>query len=110
MARFLARSVISTIVTMILVSAALFFMIEVGTGDITVKILGIESTPEQRASYKAQLGLDAPAWRRYLDWAIGSDWRAQREVGYNLLTVPNPQNDEPEWWAEVNGQLLRWEL
>ncbi|WP_420630235.1 ABC transporter permease [Candidatus Leptofilum sp.] len=110
MARFLARSVISTFVTMILVSAALFFMIEVGSGDITVKILGIESTAEQRASYRAQLGLDAPAWRRYIDWAVGSDWRAEREVGYDLVTVPNPQNDEPEWWAEVDGELLRWEL
>lgn len=110
MARFLIRSVISTIVTMILVSAALFFMIEVGSGDITIKILGIESTQEQRASYRAQLGLDASAWRRYLDWAIGSDWRAEREVGQPLVTLNNPQNDEPEWWAEVDGEYLRWDL
>ncbi|MCA9970995.1 MAG: ABC transporter permease [Anaerolineales bacterium] len=110
MARFLIRSLISTIVTMILVSVALFFMIEVGSGDITLKILGIESTAEQRASYRAQLGLDAPAWRRYLDWAIGSDWRAERQVGHELVTVPNPQNDEPEWWARVDGELLRWTL
>ncbi|MCB0157108.1 MAG: hypothetical protein KDD83_03180, partial [Caldilineaceae bacterium] len=65
MARFIIRSLISAVVTMLLVSAALFFFIEVGSGDVTVKILGIESTPEQRASYRAQLGLDAPAWQRY---------------------------------------------
>ena len=42
---------------MLIVSITLFFFLEVGTGDVTVKILGIESTPEQRASYRAQLGL-----------------------------------------------------
>ena len=56
MARFLVRSIISTIVTILLVSIALFVLIEIGSGDITVRILGIESTAEQRASYRAQLG------------------------------------------------------
>ena len=77
MARFLVRSIISTIVTMLLVSIVLFLLIEVGTGDISVKILGIFATPEQRASYRAQLGLNAPAWQRYLDWLVGNDWRAE---------------------------------
>ena len=75
MARFIIRSIISTIVTMLLVSLLLFVLIDVGSGDITVKILGIESTAEQRASYRAQLGLDAPLLQRYLDWLIGNDWQ-----------------------------------
>jgi peptide/nickel transport system permease protein len=95
---------------MLIVSITLFFFLEVGSGDVTVKILGIESTPEQRASYKAQLGLDAPAWQRYLDWLIGSDWRAQNQVGYPLVTVQNPQTGEAEWWADVDGQLNRWQM
>jgi len=95
---------------MLLVSIALFFLLEVGSGDITVKILGIFATPEQRASYRAQLGLDAPAWQRYLDWLIGSDWRAARRVGYPLVTIANPQSGEEEWWANVNGQLTRWKM
>ncbi len=110
MARFILRSVISTIVTMFLVSAALFFLIEVGSGDITVKILGVFSTPEQRASYRAQLGLDAPAWQRYFDWLIGNDWRAKKLVGYPLVTAMNPQTGEADWWADVDGQLTRWSL
>lgn len=110
MARFIVRSIISTIVTMLLVSVSLFFLLEVGSGDITVKILGIESTPEQRASYRAQLGLDAPAYVRYFDWLIGSDWRAERQVGYNLVAVPNLETDEPEWWADVDGELTRWTM
>ncbi len=110
MARFIIRSIISTIVTMLLVSIALFFLIEVGSGDISIKILGVFATPEQRASYRAQLGLDAPAWQRYVDWLIGNDWRAERKVGYPLVTAMNPQTGEADWWADVDGQLTRWTM
>ena len=110
MARFLVRSIVSTIVTMLLVSIALFLLIEVGTGDISIKILGIFSTPEQRASYRAQLGLDAPTWQRYLDWLVGNDWRAESLVGHPLVTVKNPQSKETEWWAEIDDQLVRWKM
>ena len=110
MARFIIRSIISTIVTMLLVSIALFFLIEIGSGDITVKILGVFSTPEQRASYRAQLGLDAPAWQRYIDWLVGNDWRAKKLVGYPLVTASNPESGEADWWAKVDGQLTQWKL
>lgn len=110
MARFLVRSITSIMITMFLVSAALFFLLEVGSGDVTVKILGVFATPEQRASYRAQLGLNAPAWQRYLDWLVGNDFRAEGQVGYPLVTVKNAQTNEQEWWAEVNGRLTRWEM
>lgn len=108
MARFLVRSLVSTIVTMLLVSIALFFLLEVGTGDITIKLLGVFSTEEQRASYRNQLGLDEPAWQRYLDWLVGSDWRAQRLIDYPLVVMANPQTGEPEWWVDMDGTLTRW--
>jgi len=110
MIRFIMRSVISTVVTMLLVSIALFLLIEVGSGDITVKILGVFATPEQRASYRAQLGLDAPIWLRYTDWLIGNDWRAEDYVGHPLVTAINPESEEAEWWADVDGELTRWRL
>jgi peptide/nickel transport system permease protein len=110
MVRFLVRSIVSTIVTMLLVSIGLFLLIDIGSGDITIKILGVFSTPEQRASYRAQLGLNAPAWRRYLDWLTGSDWRARSRVGYPLVTVKNEQTKENEWWADVDGRLTRWKM
>lgn len=110
MVRFISRSIISTIITMLLVSIVLFFLLEVGSGDVSVKILGVFATPEQRASYRAQLGLDASPWVRYTDWLIGNDWRVKNEVGYPLVTKPNPQTNEQEWWADVNGQLTRWVL
>ena len=110
MVRFLVRSVVSTIVTILLVSIGLFILIEVGSGDISVKILGVFATPEQRASYRAQLGLDAPVWQRYLDWLIGNDWRAQSNMTHPLITVRNTKTKEMEWWAEVDGQPTRWKM
>jgi len=110
MARFILRSVISTIITMLLVSGFLFFLLEVGGRDVVVNLLGVFATPEQMTSYKHQLGLDAPAWQRYQDWLIGNDWRARRDVGYPLVNVPNAKSGEPEWWADVNGQLTRWKM
>lgn len=110
MARFLFRSVVSTIVTMLLVSIALFLLLEVGSGDISVKILGVFATPEQRASYRSQLGLDAPAWQRYVDWLAGNDWRVDGRVGYDLETAVNPNTGENVWWADVDGQLTRWNM
>jgi peptide/nickel transport system permease protein len=72
--------------------------------------LGIFVTPEQRASLRAQLGLDQPAWLRYIGWLVGNDWRAAPLVGHPLVTVRNPQTNEREWWADVDGQLTRWTM
>ena len=86
MARFLIRSLISTIVTMLLVSIALFLLLEVGTGDITIKILGVFSTEEQRASYRAQLGLNDPVWQSV-------------SVGFNTFSVAEYR--KPEFLVEA---------
>ena len=110
MVRFLVRSVVSTIVTVLLVSIGLFLLIEVGSGDISVKILGVFSTQEQRASYRAQLGLNAPVWQRYLDWLVGNDWRAKSRLTYPLITLKNSKTKENEWWADVDGQATRWKM
>lgn len=110
MARFLVRSIISTFVTMFLVSVLLWILLDIGAGDVTVKILGVFSTPEQRASYRAQLGLDAPSWQRYLDWLAGSDWRAESQVGFPLITAQNQITGEQVWWADVNGTPTQWKL
>lgn len=110
MSRFLMRSIISAAITMFLVSVALFALLEVGSGDISVKILGVFSTPEQRASYRMQLGLDAPAWVRYFDWLIGSDWRAETRTEHELIAIKNKETDETEWWADIEQGFARWQM
>jgi peptide/nickel transport system permease protein len=110
MARFLGRSAISALVTMLLVSIFLFVLLESRTDSIALRILGVFATQEQLASYKAQLGLDSPPEQRYLDWLIGSEWRAESQVGYDLVAVNNQATGELEWWANVDGTFTRWEM
>jgi peptide/nickel transport system permease protein len=110
MARFIIRSLISTIVTLLLVSIALFFLLEIGTGDIAIKILGVFSTEEQRTSFRKQLGLDRPGWLRYVDWLAGTDWQARNLIGHPLITETHPQTKEMDWYADVDGQLTRWKM
>lgn len=110
MARFLIRGFFSMFVTMAIVSIVLFFLLEIAGGDVTVRLLGVFATPEQRTSLRRQLGLDAPPWQRYADWLLGSDWRAQQHTPHRLVTAPNPETGEPEWWAEVDGVLTRWQM
>lgn len=110
MARFIIRSIVATVVTMLLVSMLLFTLLEVGSGDIAVKILGVFATEEQKASYRAQLGLNVPAWQRYVDWLVGNDIRAEGLVGYDLMTIENESTGEPEWWVDVEGTPSRWKM
>jgi len=95
---------------MLVVSLILFLMVEYGRGDVTIKILGIESTQEQRASYRNQLGLNQPPLLRYATWLVGNDWWLQSRLSSPLTTVKNEQTGEPEWWAEQDGELVRWEM
>lgn len=108
MARLLVRSIISTLVTMFLVSILLWLLLDIAAGDVTIKLLGVFATTEQRASYRAQLGLDASTWQRYLDWLIGSDGRAERQIGRPLVTFEDDLTGEQVWWADVDGAPTQW--
>ena len=110
MARFLLRSIVSTIITMLLVSGILFLLMEVMGRSVSVQVLGVFATPEQLASYDNQLGLDQSPWQRYLDWLAGSDWRARDKVGHPLVAVSSAGSNEEEWWADVDGTLTRWKM
>lgn len=110
MARFLMRSVVSTIVTMLIVSIVLFTLLEVSGRDVTIQILGVFATPEQRESLRKQLGLDQAAYVRYSDWLLGNDWRLSDEIG-NLETVFNEESQEQEWFVlQDDGRYVRHEV
>lgn len=110
MARFLMRSVVSTLVTMLIVSAVLFTLLEVSGRDVTIQILGVFATPEQRESLRKQLGLDQPGIVRYVDWLAGNDWRLRDELG-DVQTVFNDVSQEPEWYVLLDdGRFVRHEM
>jgi peptide/nickel transport system permease protein len=73
-------------------------------------VLGAFITPEQEKSFLAQMGLDKPAYVRYVYWLVGSDWQAESKVGLPLKRVMT-EKGFVEWWAKRdNGNFIRWKL
>ena len=57
--------------TLLAVSVIIAFIVELLPGDITEAILGQAATPEAVAAFRREIGLDQPAYIRYLDWLSG---------------------------------------
>ena len=110
MAKFIVRRFFLLLLTMILVSVAVFLITESSPGNVARNVLGAFVTPEQEASFLAQTGLDKPLYIRYLYWLFGSDRHASRKVGLPLKRIITEQDFE-EWWAvREDGALVRWKL
>ncbi|MFO7736917.1 MAG: ABC transporter permease [Desulfatiglandaceae bacterium] len=110
MGKFIVRRVFLLLLTMILVSMAVFVITEASPGNVARNILGAFVTPEQEASFLAQLGLDKPVWVRYLYWLVGSDWQASGKIDRPLKQILTEQGFV-EWWAvREDGRLVRWKL
>ena len=98
------------IVTVFLVSVAVFALTESSPGNIAKNVLGAFITPEQEASFLAQMGYDKPAYLRFTFWLVGSDWYAGYKSGFDFKRVTNSQGFD-EWWAkDEKGRLVCWEL
>ena len=110
MARFIVRRLLGMLLTMFLVSIAIFLISEVAPGDISRHILGAFATQESVELYRTQLGLEEPMHWRYIHWLAGSDWRASRSVGYPLEQTVDPVSGIVTWWADVDGTLTRWKM
>ncbi|HHP7235052.1 MAG TPA: ABC transporter permease [Desulfobacterales bacterium] len=110
MAKFIVRRFILLLITMILVSIAVFMITESSPGNVAKNVLGAFITPEQEESFLAQMGLDKPAHIRYIYWLVGSDWLADDKVGMPLRRVTT-EDGFVEWWAvRSDGALVRWKL
>jgi peptide/nickel transport system permease protein len=110
MAKFVVRRFFLLLLTMFLVSVAVFLITESSPGNVARNVLGAFVTPEQEASFLAQIGLDKPVYTRYLYWLLGSDWHASRRVGLSLKRITTEEGFE-EWWAvREDGALVRWKL
>jgi peptide/nickel transport system permease protein len=110
MAKFIVRRIFMLLLTMILVSLAVFLITESSPGNVARNVLGAFVTPEQEASFLAQVGLDKPVYVRYFYWLFGSDWSAGRKVGMPLKRITTADGFE-EWWAvRDDGALVRWKL
>jgi ABC-type dipeptide/oligopeptide/nickel transport system permease component len=109
MAKFIVRRLLLMLLTMLLVSVAVFVITEAAPGNVARNVLGIHITPEQEASFLAQNGLDKPMLQRYFSWLAGTDWRVSNTIGMSVKRVTT-EAGFTEWWAVEDGTVIRWKL
>ena len=68
---YLIRRLASFVLTLSLASGVVFAVLELLPGNAAQVILGDSATPESLLALERKLGLDQPAWQRYLDWIGG---------------------------------------
>ena len=110
MTKFIVQRLLSMLLTMLIVSIAVFLISEAAPGDVARHILGPFATPEQVDLFRAQLGLENPMYLRYIYWLFGSDWRASSLVGYPFERIVDERSGIASWWADVDGTLTRWKM
>lgn len=75
------------VLTMLLVSVAIFVISEIVPVDVARNILGQFATEETIAALRQRLGLNCPVTVRYVVWLIGDDWipQARGVLGEEVL-------------------------
>lgn len=88
--RIVGRLLLS-LVLLVASSLLIFGGIEALPGDFATTYLGQAATPQAVANIRAELGLDAPAYARYLDWVagllhgdFGHSWASGQDIGAQL--------------------------
>jgi len=71
MSVFLARRFLSFLITVSLASVIVFLLLEVLPGDPALTMLGVDAPDSAIEALREELGLDRPAFVRYVDWIIG---------------------------------------
>jgi peptide/nickel transport system permease protein len=69
--RLIGGRVLLSLLTLLIVSALIFWILEVLPGDVASRIMGRDATPETLALLRAKLHLNDPAITRYLRWLGG---------------------------------------
>ena len=71
MSSYLLGRLASLILSLIVASIVIFLVLEVVPGDPAQFMLGLNASPDTLAALREQLGLNAPAWTRYIAWVLG---------------------------------------
>jgi len=71
MIKLVAQRVMLGLLLLLAVSLLIFVGTQILPGDVAQSILGQSATPEALANLRAELGLNDPAWLRYLRWLGG---------------------------------------
>lgn len=71
MLRYFIRRAMSLLVSLVVASLVIFFVIEIAPGDPASFMLGINAQPDTLAALRQELGLDVSKTERYLNWVSG---------------------------------------
>ncbi len=71
MSVFLLKRLLTLIATLVATSAMVFLVLEILPGNAAQMLMGPDAAPEAVQALAVQLGLDQPAWQRYLQWIHG---------------------------------------
>jgi peptide/nickel transport system permease protein len=90
---FVVRRLLFSLLVLLIVSVVVFVVVQVLPGDVASMILGTDATPEDVETMREKLGLNRPAYIRYLEWIAGAvqgDWgtslRLNQPVGPLIAT------------------------
>jgi peptide/nickel transport system permease protein len=71
MTLYLLRRFLGFAATLFIAALVIFVLLDLLPGDPARFILGINASAESVAALRAQMGLDAPAPQRFIDWVLG---------------------------------------
>ncbi|MCD2513053.1 ABC transporter permease [Comamonas endophytica] len=71
MSVFLLKRILTLIATLAATSAVVFMVLDVLPGNAAQVLMGPDAAPEAVQALAEQLGLDQPAWQRYVQWVQG---------------------------------------
>lgn len=92
MYRYITNRLVGMLLTLLLVSAVVFIIINLTPGDPVAAMLGPNGSQQQIGEIRHLLGLDQPVWQRYFSWVwrvshgdFGVSLRSQEPVLTTLL-------------------------
>jgi peptide/nickel transport system permease protein len=94
MTRLLVRRIWLGLLALLAISALLFFATTMLPGDVAAALLGQQATPESLLRLRQTLGLDQPAWQRYLHWLVAllhGDFGTSLASGRPIVTEVLPR-------------------
>ena len=99
--KYIMKKLVTLIMTLFLVSVAVFLTFQIIPGDVVTSILGTEATPERQEALREELGLNDPPVERYLNWMSGL---MQGDLGESYRYSKNMNEMMPV--AELIGDKL----
>jgi|TARA_B110000967_G_scaffold36884_1_gene36167 peptide/nickel transport system permease protein len=92
------------ILTLFLVSLIIFSALTMLPGDFGEAVLGQQALPETVEAFRRELGLDKPAWQRYLSWVASV---AQGDLGTSFSGRAASGNDNSRMVIELVAPRLK---